>query len=149
MDNKVVCSDLESTKNLARNVARSLKKDDIVLFYGDLGAGKTFFVKEICANLKIPRDNVTSPSFNIVKTYKIDESDTFVHHFDLYRLGKIEEVDFFEFEDYFNDKKSIVFIEWADRLNNKTFPGRVISITIKITGAFEREIFIDPWILSE
>ena len=92
---------------------------------------------------------VTSPSFNIVKTYTSDGSGVTVHPFDLYRMQKAHLVDFFEFEDYIDEKNNILFIEWADRLNNLAFPGRVISVTIKISDNTQREFTIDPWIFLE
>jgi tRNA threonylcarbamoyladenosine biosynthesis protein TsaE len=141
----VFCKDRPATRRLARKTAAALRKGDAVLFYGDLGAGKTFFVKEACARLGIPKDAVTSPSFTIVRTYRA-ENGASVHHIDLYRLTREAETDFFEMDDYCDDN-SIIFVEWADRLKNVSFPGRVISITISIRGKTEREFRIEPWIL--
>jgi tRNA threonylcarbamoyladenosine biosynthesis protein TsaE len=146
--NKTVCKSLMSTRRLAQEVAAFLKKGDIVLFYGDLGAGKTFFIKELAGFFGVPKDLVVSPSFNIVRTYRAGEKNIVLHHFDLYRIRNEEEVAFFEFEDYL-EENSILFIEWADRLGKITFPGRAISVAITITGERQREFTIAPWISSQ
>ena len=148
MDKKVMCSDIDDTVRLAQTFAPALRKEDIVLFYGDLGAGKTFFIKELCSFLGIEKEHVTSPSFGIVKTYHSARADLCVHHFDFYRMRGQEEADFFEMEDYL-DMESIVFVEWADRLSQRSFPGRVLTITIKILGETQREFIFEPWLLSD
>ncbi|MCK5708421.1 MAG: tRNA (adenosine(37)-N6)-threonylcarbamoyltransferase complex ATPase subunit type 1 TsaE [Candidatus Aureabacteria bacterium] len=142
MNKRIICKDTEETKKLAEEFASILKDEDIVLFYGDLGAGKTFFVRSVCRLLGVKSDNVLSPTFSIVKTYKV--KDSHIHHFDFYRMGKNVGAEFFEFEDYLQEK-NIIFVEWADRIKKTSFPGRVISITINIKGETEREFIIDPW----
>ena len=147
MIKKATCDGTESTKELAKSMASFLKSEDIVLFYGDLGAGKTFFIKSICGSLGIPEDLVVSPSFSIVKTYELEEKDLHIHHFDFYRMGDSGEVDFFEFEDYLGEK-NIIFVEWANKLVKASFQGRVITVKINIINDTKREFIIEPWMLS-
>ena len=92
-------SERESLK-FANDFAKELKAGDIVAFTGDLGTGKTFIVKAIANYFGI--DEVTSPTFSIVNTY---EQDVRIHHFDFYRLKKVEELYDIGFEEYLNDSK--------------------------------------------
>ena len=107
-----VKSEME-TSDFAKNFAAYLHPKDIVFLNGELGSGKTFFVKSICAEFGI--QNVTSPSFAIVNQYKNSKKIT---HFDFYRIKKLEELYDIGIEDYLEDDESIIFIEWAE-----LFPG--------------------------
>ncbi|WP_117275825.1 tRNA (adenosine(37)-N6)-threonylcarbamoyltransferase complex ATPase subunit type 1 TsaE [Mycoplasmopsis edwardii] len=106
---------LKSTKELNLILDEwfdEIKKHKIIYLIGDLGAGKTTFVKELAKKIGI-KQNITSPSFNYMKTY-----DGLVH-IDLYNYkGDIE-----EFEDYFDD--NIIAIEWAN-LHNLTFKNVIV-----------------------
>lgn len=148
LKNKVQTQSPESTRKLAREIAAFLKEDDIVLFYGELGSGKTLMIQEICSAMSIPPEQVTSPSFNIVRTYHSPQAGVYIHHFDFYRMDKNKEIDFFEFDDYL-DEKGILLVEWAERIRERWLPGRVIRIKIRVTGETGREFLIEPWIFSD
>ena len=129
-------SERESLK-FANDFAKELKAGDIVAFTGDLGTGKTFIVKSIANYFGI--DEVTSPTFSIVNTY---EQDVRIHHFDFYRLKKVEELYDIGFEEYLNDRSAIVFIEWAEMFE-ELLPQSIYRISIKHLGESKREIKIE------
>jgi tRNA threonylcarbamoyladenosine biosynthesis protein TsaE len=101
----------EETQNIGRNIGSSLKNRDIVLFYGELGSGKTQLIKGICSALGV-KAVVNSPTFIIVNEY-IAEEDKNIYHFDLYRLKSTEEVIETGFDDYLN-YGGIILIEWPE-----------------------------------
>ncbi|MCK9279090.1 MAG: tRNA (adenosine(37)-N6)-threonylcarbamoyltransferase complex ATPase subunit type 1 TsaE [Melioribacteraceae bacterium] len=103
-----LCNSEDETRQLAEKFAASLIPGTVVLLCGNLGAGKTFFVRSVCSYFNIPE--ISSPSFSIINSYsgKYD-----ITHIDFYRINDIEELFPIGFYDYLNDI-SIKFIEWAD-----------------------------------
>lgn len=105
---------LRGTEKVAKKFAKSLKGGERVLLNGDLGAGKTTFVKFLAKSLKV-KDEVTSPSFTILKQY---EGKFKINHFDLYRIEQIDELRELGFDEYLDCKGSeILIIEWGERAN--------------------------------
>ena len=101
----------EATKQLASTLAPYLRAGDVVVLEGDLGAGKTQFVQGVAAGLGI-RDQVTSPTFNILLSYP--EGPLPLYHFDLYRLEHPDELeDIGYFETIGGDGAS--FVEWGEK----------------------------------
>lgn len=93
--------------------ARTLKKGDIVAFYGDLGAGKSVFCRSVIRTLCNDAGmDVPSPTYTIVQNY--DAQDCMVSHFDLYRLADPQEIYEIGWEEYLST--GIVLIEWPSRL---------------------------------
>jgi tRNA threonylcarbamoyladenosine biosynthesis protein TsaE len=125
------------TINVAEEFAKILKPGDFVLLNGDLGSGKTFFVKNICAHYGIL--NVSSPSFSIINEYHNGKN---IIHFDFYRVKKIEELYDIGFEDYLLNDEAVIFIEWAE-LFTDILPSKNYEIEIKFTSDSEREIKIE------
>ncbi|WLP85487.1 tRNA (adenosine(37)-N6)-threonylcarbamoyltransferase complex ATPase subunit type 1 TsaE [Mycoplasma seminis] len=98
---KIICNNLQDLNNFIQDNLKLFKEKKIILLNGDLGAGKTTFVRLLAKHLGI-KDNITSPSFSYMKNY------SGLIHIDLYNYqGDIE-----EFEDYFED--NVVAIEWAN-----------------------------------
>jgi tRNA threonylcarbamoyladenosine biosynthesis protein TsaE len=133
---KSVVTSEEETIDLADEFSSVLKPGDIVTLYGQLGAGKTFFVKHILKNYGI--SNVSSPTFAIVNQYSGKYN---INHFDFYRINKINELYDIGFEDYINAQDAITFIEWAD-LIPEIIPDDNIEINIGVNDDFSREITI-------
>ncbi len=100
---------------------------------GDLGAGKTFFIKAALASIGIT--NVNSPSFAIVNEY---HNSSQIYHFDFYRLKNYVELLDIGWQDYLNDEESIIFIEWGNRFNS-ILPSKRIEINILTLTGSERE----------
>ncbi len=96
------------TKKVALEFSKLLQAGDVVALTGNLGSGKTFFVKSVCEEYEIA--NASSPSFAIVNSYKGIMN---VNHFDFYRIENVVELYDIGFDEYLNDD-SITFIEWAE-----------------------------------
>lgn len=104
-----ISSSPEETFQIAKNFSERLKPGDIVALCGNLGTGKTIFVKGICAGLNAEQVPL-SPTFSIINEYNGIYK---IFHFDFYRIKDISELYDIGYEDYFNDE-SICLIEWAD-----------------------------------
>lgn len=108
-----VSSSAMETRALGESFSKKLTKGSIVALYGTLGAGKTEFVKGVCAGLGVDESVVNSPTFTLVNEYET-ESLT-IYHFDAYRLKSIREFYELGYEDYFFGE-GICLIEWPDRV---------------------------------
>lgn len=103
------------TISLAKKFARRLVEGDLIALYGELGAGKTQFVKGVCLGLGI-KEIVASPSFVLMNQYKSPQNgrgSLSVYHFDFYRINTQEEVFDLGVEEYFYGR-GICLIEWAE-----------------------------------
>ena len=126
----------EDTFKYARNLAKYLEAGDVIALSGDLGAGKTTFTKAIAEALKV-KENVSSPTFTIVKEYRSGIIPLF--HFDLYRLSYEDEFYNIGGEDYlFGD--GITIIEWADIVED-ALPLNTMIIEIKYGNNEGERIF--------
>jgi tRNA threonylcarbamoyladenosine biosynthesis protein TsaE len=134
----------KETKDIAKSFAKDIKPGAVLALIGDLGAGKTVFAKAFAKELGV-REEVISPTFNIIKTYQIQDNkknDRIFCHVDAYRLNSYEELVEIGIEEYLNDNNTIVLIEWADKLIN-FFPKNYTSINIEYQNKHERKITID------
>ena len=124
------------TASLAEKFASGLEGGEKIVLNGELGAGKTFFIKKAADYLGIK--NASSPTFALVNEY----SGKFkIYHFDFYRINKINELYDIGFGDYLNDDEALVFIEWGN-LFPEILPRKRIEIEIKVLNDFSREIII-------
>lgn len=126
----------EETFELGQQIGEQLESRAIFLLSGDLGAGKTVFAKGIAAGLGIDPVEVTSPTFTLINEY---EGRLPLYHIDLYRLetGACQELGL---EELLEEKKSVVLIEWAERLGFT--PGAATIINIEYLSDAERKISI-------
>ena len=99
------------TSRLAERMAAACRPGTVLALVGDLGAGKTLFVQGLARGLGF-RGEVTSPTFNLMNYY---EGRLPITHFDLYRLGRAEELYGIGFYEYAEDDRGVVLIEWPDR----------------------------------
>lgn len=129
----------EETKTIALDFSKDLKNGDIVVLNGDLGSGKTFFVKEIGKFFGI--NNVSSPTFAIVNEYS---GKIKIYHFDFYRIQKSEELFNIGFNDYLNDNEAVMFIEWGE-LFPEILPGKRYEIKINLNEDFSRTFKIEKY----
>lgn len=134
---KLISHSLEDTKEIAKNFAMSLKKGDIVLLNGDLGAGKTTFTQYVFAFLGV-KDVVSSPTFAILKSY---EGKFLLHHFDTYRISTEEAIEA-GFDEVLRDGNSVIFIEWSENIA-PLLPNNVKIVNIKQIDEHTREIDIN------
>ena len=129
----------KETVEVAARFAEIIQTSDIIALNGNLGAGKTFLVKNICRKFGI--ENVSSPSFAIVNEYRGTRK---FYHFDFYRINKIVELYDIGFEEYVNDSEAAVFIEWANRVP-EILPENRYQVDIEILGELSREITINKY----
>ena len=105
---------VEETEALGAELAGRLEPGDVVAFTGDLGAGKTAFVRGLARGLGIP-DRVTSPTFTIVNEYEGGRLPLF--HFDMYRLGSSDELFDIGWEDYLA-RGGVCAVEWSENVDD-------------------------------
>jgi tRNA threonylcarbamoyladenosine biosynthesis protein TsaE len=130
----------EETATAGERLARSLSPGQVVLLYGELGSGKTAFVRGIARGLGAPADDVSSPTFTLIQEYAGTTATLF--HVDLYRLEPAE-VDDLGLEELVSGS-GVVAIEWAERWRGR--PDDAIAVTIDDRGENRRRIRIktDP-----
>jgi tRNA threonylcarbamoyladenosine biosynthesis protein TsaE len=123
------------TVEAGRALAERLHAGDVVLLYGDLGAGKTAFVRGLARGLGAPDEDVSSPTFTLVQEYRGERLTLF--HADLYRLSPAEAADLALHE---IGEDGVLAIEWADRLAGP--PSPTVTIRIDTLGTDRRRIAI-------
>lgn len=136
---KFITENVDQTIKLAQKLAGFLKKGNVLGLIGELGSGKTTFVKGIAKGLRIKEDNVVSPSFVLIREY---QGSLPLYHFDLYRLNYLEEVELLGYEDYFYGE-GITCVEWAEKIEN-LLPTEYLKIKFDILGSNKRNIIFYP-----
>ena len=141
-DMEILISKSESeTISLGTNFAHKLKPGNVVAMYGDLGSGKTQFVKGICSAFGV-EEVVNSPTFTIVNEYHGTLPDSreslTIFHIDLYRLKNIEEIFGIGFDEYL-ESGGICLVEWAEKLDG-IIPEERFDVKISVVDATTREI---------
>ena len=130
---------VEQTQALGRRLGELLQPGDVVALVGQLGAGKTYFVKGVAVGLGVVDDRqVNSPTFVLVNEYA---GRVPVHHLDVYRLGEAEELTALGFDEMCSSG-GVVIVEWADRVR-AVMPERTVWVEIAVTGAEERKVKIE------
>lgn len=123
--------EIKSLENLNESAVEFVKQmgdKTVFAFHGEMGAGKTTFIKAICKVLGV-EDEINSPTFSIVNEYRSDTTGELIYHFDFYRINKIEEVFDMGYEDYFYCG-ALCFIEWPEKIESLLPPDCVfVSIT--------------------
>ena len=127
---------LTDLPQVARELMRYGKEHNLWLFYGDLGAGKTTLIKEICRQLGVDKSPMSSPTFSIINEYKTKSGIVF--HFDFYRMKSEVEILDLGIEEYF-DSKNFCIIEWPERLGS-LLPTHFFKISIHENGINSRTI---------
>ena len=112
-------SSIEDTQNFSKKISKIIKEGDIIFLYGEIGTGKTTFVRSIINHLEvengIKKSDVLSPSFNIVYDYDIGKIK--IHHYDLYRLKNYKDI--LELGIFEISKDQIKIIEWPNLIELK------------------------------
>lgn len=128
----------EETIKLGENLGKIISPPLIVALYGELGSGKTTFLKGVARGLGV--EKIRSPSFIMITRYKGKYP---IIHVDLYRLDSGEELVPLGLKDMLYDETSVVFIEWAERAES-LLPSSRISVKIShLNGETSREIIIE------
>ena len=120
--------DIKNLKEFAKKIYDNLDGRNILLLHGNLGSGKTTFVREFCEILNV-ENQVSSPSFLILNTY-IDNKKRKYHHLDFYRVEDELELDYIGFNDLIENSKDLILIEWPDKFLDmiKKYNHRTINI---------------------
>ena len=125
----------ETTRELAKELSNYLKGGEIIFLYGEMGVGKTTFVKYLINQFQIKKNlltsEVTSPTFNLLNEYDVD--DLSIKHYDLFRLkdkSELNNLDVFE-----NNKNVITLIEWPQLINKEK-----LNKTIDLIFNYENEL---------
>ena len=137
MDYKITSRSIEDTMELAENIESEKFPGMIICLDGELGRGKTVFVKGFAKSLGI-EENITSPTFNIVKEYNVGEMP--LYHMDVYRLE--EDVESIGFHDYFNGG-GITIIVWSELIED-SLPDERLDIKFKVIDEDTRVIKLTP-----
>jgi tRNA threonylcarbamoyl adenosine modification protein YjeE len=118
----------EATSELARRLAPHLSPGDVLLFTGDIGAGKTHFARSLIQSLLEEPEDVPSPTFTLVQIYEVYQFE--IWHADLYRLSSPDEVVELGLIDAFQD--AVCLVEWPDRLAELA-PENALAVSMSMT----------------
>lgn len=137
---KITTSSPKETKNIGYRLGKLLKGGEIICMNGDLGAGKTTLTQSIAEGLEV-NDYVTSPTFTIVNEY---EGRHKLYHFDVYRIGEIDEMYDLGYEEYFYSD-GVTIIEWSSMIE-EILPKERLNIEIrKGYSSDSRELIINSF----
>jgi len=148
----ILTKNAAETEKFAINLAKSLKRGDILCLYGNLGSGKTTFVQGLARGLGIKR-RIFSPTFIIVRSYEITtphfakasrgkQNSIFFYHIDLYRIQTKQDLLGLGIDEILKDEKNIVSIEWAEKLFD-LLPKKRIDLKFKYIDQNERLIEVE------
>ena len=141
MTDTFLCNSADETFALGERLGGDLRRGDVVLLRGGLGAGKTLMTKGILNALGFDIDEVTSPSFSLANLYKTASVD--VYHIDLWRIDETTDAAFaVGLDEIMENENSMVIIEWAERLGNYSFSSKVVKVNIAGDGDDARVISI-------
>ena len=104
-----------NTEALGFAIGRELTGGEVIGLYGDLGTGKTVFVRGLASSLGIPPEQVTSPTFTLIHEY---QGRLLLVHVDLYRIESVGEINHIGLQEYYNPNTAVV-IEWANRMESE------------------------------
>ena len=127
---KMITRSEKETIEFAKKYAKTLKGGEVIGLIGDLGAGKTVFVKGVAAGLGIKK-TITSPTFVLMKVYPVRKHKTIKNlvHIDAYRLkGEIGEIMYLGLNEYLNNETAII-IEWPDKIKNHL---KIVKVKLEI-----------------
>ncbi len=137
MDYKITSTCEDDTIELAQNIESEKFPNMVICLEGDLGSGKTLFTKAFAHSMQV-EDNITSPTFNIIKEY---QGDMKLFHMDVYRLNEVKED--LGIPEYFK-KRGITIIEWAD-LIPELLPKNRLEVKFKTIDENTRLIVLKPY----
>ncbi len=125
----------EETYLYAKQVAEKIKNGGMVCLFGDLGSGKTTFTKGLAKALGLDHFSIKSPTYTYIR-----EHEKNFYHLDLYRLEEVDTLLLNKIQELLEDKKNIIVIEWADRLN-ENLPKDRIDIHFEYIDETKRKIY--------
>lgn len=115
MIHEIRIPDIESLPSAAKEFAALMGDETVYAFHGEMGAGKTTFIRALVEQLGVDPEEANSPSFSIINEYRSATTAELIYHFDLYRLDSVEEALEIGVEDYF-DSGALCLLEWPERI---------------------------------
>jgi len=134
-------NDISDLKDIAKSVLEFCGDSSIVCFKGEMGAGKTTLIRELCQQIGV-EDNVNSPSFGLVNEYMTNSGET-IYHFDFYRIEKLEEALKIGVEEYF-DSGDLCLIEWPEHIE-PLIPPNYIQVELNLLDDQKREVYLKKY----
>ncbi|MBR5434170.1 MAG: tRNA (adenosine(37)-N6)-threonylcarbamoyltransferase complex ATPase subunit type 1 TsaE [Bacteroidales bacterium] len=132
----ITINSIDEIAQAAREFKNAIQGHKVIAFHGEMGAGKTTFIKALCSEFGVT-DNVASPTFAIINEY-LTPSDETIYHFDLYRLETIADLQNIGAEDYFYSG-NLCLIEWPN-IAEPLLPGDTLHVTIAVLPDKTRKI---------
>ena len=136
-EREFISNRVHETERFAESLAEGFTGGEVLLLHGDLGAGKTHFVKGLAKGLGID-EVITSPTFALHNSY---EGRLTLNHFDFYRIEDPEEVAILGLDEFFYDKHAVSAIEWSENIKD-LLPKNCINITIEKISDNSRKIIV-------
>ena len=134
----------KNTESISKKFSNFIKKGDIIFFYGEIGVGKTTFIKHLINNLQRKNElkltEVPSPTFNIVNEYKINE--IVINHYDLFKIKDPKEL--YNIGIFEDNSEMVTLVEWPEIISNK--PKNIIELYFSYENDFKErklEIFYE------
>ena len=138
MKPKIDVKSVADLEQAARRFVEEMGDETVYAFYGEMGAGKTTFIRALAAALGVEDDVANSPSFSIINEYRSDTTAELIYHFDLYRLDSMDEAMDIGVEDYF-DSGALCLLEWPERIE-PMLPDDTVRVTITVNPDESRTI---------
>ncbi len=132
---------LEVLPEAAEQFVALMGDETVYAFKGEMGAGKTTFIRQLCRALGVEEDLANSPSFSIINEYRSDTTAELMYHFDLYRLETVEEALEIGVEDYF-DSGALCFLEWPERIE-PLLPDDTVVVELKVNDDESRTLTVN------
>jgi tRNA threonylcarbamoyladenosine biosynthesis protein TsaE len=132
--------DLSTIRETAKEFIGLMGDETVYAFYGEMGAGKTTFIKALCEELGV-EDVINSPTFAIVNEYRSSTTGELIYHFDFYRITKVSEAEDIGTEDYFYSG-ALCFVEWPENIDG-LLPFDVIKVAITVNEDGSRTVAFD------
>ena len=132
-------SSLEKTEYFALKMSEHLFQGAVMLFWGDMGSGKTTFIKSLCSGLGVLPEKVTSPTYTLVNIYKCSWS---IFHVDLFRLTSPDQLYDMDREDLIADQ-GITMVEWPQMLQNYLTDEPILNLSFKTVSDNHRQLILE------
>ena len=125
----------KNTQSISKKFSNFIKKGDVIFFYGEIGVGKTTFIKYLINNLQRKKElkltEVPSPTFNIVNQYKIN--DIVINHYDLFKIKDPKEL--YNIGIFEDNSEMVTLVEWPEKILNK--PKKIIELYFSYENDFQ------------
>lgn len=138
-EQKITSTSVDETIRLAEKIGRQLRGGEIIKLAGDLGSGKTTFVRGLARGIG-SRDAVRSPSFTLANEYRTPNLT--IHHFDFYRLTDEDGIMGGKLTEALADPGTVAVVEWG-ALVKDTLPKKLLAITLRTVGPDSREVTLE------